>query len=1051
VINTEIAANAAKVIMDDAEIAANAAKVIMDDAKTAADDAKTIMDDAETAANDTKTVMDDAETAANDAKTVMDDAETAANDAKTVMDDAETAAEDAETVMDDAETNADAAVIAKDDAYNTAYNTAYNIAILAGDTPADADIAATGAALADVDYINASALSDTATITHNNAITASDSANSDLVAATTASGLADTAFTNATTAFGLADTAFTDATTASGLADTAFTDATTASGLADTAFTDATTASGLADTAFNDAATAFGIADAAYNDAETASDQADIAYLDAEAAVVLANAAFTAATSVSGLADTAFTDATTASGTANANLDVANAEYDAAEEARDLASAAWNLENDAYLLLEFARGEAYDAHLAAKGIYDTKQTQFITDDAALTAAEAALSDASNAVVDILYFNYMELSGIEADKTVRWIRGEAGITDYRSREFDWYNDGTTQTWRLGDIIHSTPVVVASPRDRHDIVNGDETYAAYVDQYYNRRHVVYVGANDGMLHAFNAGFWNDKNKEFDTDNGFANSGTSSVTSHPLGSELWAYVPKAVLPHLQWLTSPSYAHTYYVDGEAETYDVNIFADDATHPNGWGTILVVPMRFGGGEFSVDTDNDGIDDEVLRSSISIFDITDPEVAPNLLAEISNPELGFTTSKPTLVKARLPATNGLFATPSAERWLLAFGSGPNVLDTATSTETAKLFLYDLETLSLVSGYAPLDLVDANSYVGSISSVDWNADYVDDALYFGVNSGLDEKDSESAITETGRLARVRFSSNDLENFNEDTWLSTRLGADASGAATLINTERTMLGAPITMQDDNGRHWIYGGTGRLLVAADNASDKQQRYYGVMEPVDGNNEEELTPVNASTLEDVTNIRVFTNGEVDRSGSTFQIPSGTDIANFSQFENAISAEKLGWYHDLTYNGADKPSGRNINGSTRFKSLIFYTEYVPSGDECIPEGESELHAVHYKTGTATPFDVIGTDATTTKDTSGTNEGELVLAGLELGKGLASAPTVIVNNAGTSSNSAGTLAIQLGTGELKLINFGESGSKGGRESWREIEMDGMDL
>jgi type IV pilus assembly protein PilY1 len=256
---------------------------------------------------------------------------------------------------------------------------------------------------------------------------------------------------------------------------------------------------------------------------------------------------------------------------------------------------------------------------------------------------------------------------------------------------------------------------------------------------------------------------------------------------------------------------------------------------------------------------------------------------------------------------------------------------------------------------------------------------------------------------------------------------------------------------MLGAPITTQDNNGRHWIYGGTGRLMVAADNSSDKQQRYYGVMEPINVSNEETLATVNVSTLEDVTNIRVFTNGEVDRNGSTFQIPSGTDITNFSQLENAISAEKSGWFHNLTYDGADEPSGRNINGSARFRSLIFYTEYVPSDNVCIPEGQSELHAVHYKTGTATPYDVLGVDATITKDTTGNNEGELVLAGLELGKGLASAPTVIVNNAGSSSNAAGTLAIQLGTGELKLVNFGEGGSKGGRESWREIEMDGMDL
>src|SRR4030095_12001516 len=65
--------------------------------------------------------------------------------------------------------------------------------------------------------------------------------------------------------------------------------------------------------------------------------------------------------------------------------------------------------------------------------------------------------------------------------------------------------TTRVWKLGDIISSTPVVVGAPRERYDVLYGDTTYGAFFKRYKDRRQVAYVGANDGMLHAFNAGFY------------------------------------------------------------------------------------------------------------------------------------------------------------------------------------------------------------------------------------------------------------------------------------------------------------------------------------------------------------------------------------------------------------------------------------------------------------------------------------------------------------------------------------------------------------------
>jgi hypothetical protein len=756
-----------------------------------------------------------------------------------------------------------------------------------------------------------------------------------------------------------------------------------------------------------------------------------------------------AATAAETTMNTAYSDLESAELQLNSNRTSMNDAFDAVyDPAYSQAISNGMTESEAETIAK-ALAIADPDYQTANGVYENS---ILFHDLKLSEYQAALDAYNQATASVSQYDFQTYMGVtltEAEKVIRWVRGEDGISGYRSRAFDWTGDGLTEVWRLGDIIQSTPEVVGPPAQRYDITNGDPTYAAFVDRYAHRRHMIYVGANDGMLHAFNGGFWNDGDFSYEVDDAFTSStGTASVTAHPLGSELWAYVPKAALPHLQWLTSPTYAHTYYVDGEPTSYDVNIFDPDTDHPNGWGTILVVPMRLGGGLFSVDTDGDSVKETKLRSSISIFDISNPEVAPKLLAEISHEELGFTTSKPALMKARVPDSGGFSAT-STDRWVLAFGSGPNILDSATvsSLETAKLFLFDLETLSFVNNYDPYEFSTyTESYIGDVTATNWNSDYIDDALYFAINKGIDLS-TNTDNTERGRLQRMHLVS-DGATFDEAAWIpvspSTGTGTSVT-FSTLIDFERTSLGAPQTVRDNNGRRWVYAGTGRLMVADDNVSNMQQRFYGVMEPVDSSGNETRATVSASTLEDVTDIRVWTTGAVDNDGNPFEIPSGTGIESFNQLEHAISTHRSGWYRDLD-DSADS-TGRNVNGSAYFRKLLFFTEYTPNDDQCAPEGTSKAYALYYKTGTAANFDVIGTEV------DSDDSAELFVDEVDLGQGMASTPTIVNNSSGllSDSNGSGTLAIQLGTGELETINFKVGGAVNGRESWREISLDGIDL
>ena len=184
---------------------------------------------------------------------------------------------------------------------------------------------------------------------------------------------------------------------------------------------------------------------------------------------------------------------------------------------------------------------------------------------------------------------------EVNNIIKWIRG-LDQTGMRSRQVgvDLNHDGVAEssvTWRLGDVIHSTPTAVSRPNEGYHFLYRDNTYAAFVNQYQNRRHVIYFGGNDGMLHAVNGGFYDAPNHRFCR----SEDCMLETLAPELGAELWAYVPYNLLPYLKCLTDPDYLHQYFVDSSPRIFDVQIFNPDSVHPYGWGTILVVGMRFGG------------------------------------------------------------------------------------------------------------------------------------------------------------------------------------------------------------------------------------------------------------------------------------------------------------------------------------------------------------------------------------------------------------------------------------------------------------------------
>lgn len=157
-------------------------------------------------------------------------------------------------------------------------------------------------------------------------------------------------------------------------------------------------------------------------------------------------------------------------------------------------------------------------------------------------------------------------------------------------------------KLGDIVNSDPLYVGKTDSGYDSLLGSEgsSYPAFVTSKTSRPDMVYVGANDGMLHGFDAS---------------------------TGIERFAYVPADVYSNLPNLASVTYSHRYYVDGPANSGDVY-------YSGQWHTVLAGSLGAGG------------------RSIFALDITDPTAfsASKVLWEYTDVDLGFTFGQPVIAR-----------------------------------------------------------------------------------------------------------------------------------------------------------------------------------------------------------------------------------------------------------------------------------------------------------------------------------------------------------------------------------------------------------------
>ena len=249
--------------------------------------------------------------------------------------------------------------------------------------------------------------------------------------------------------------------------------------------------------------------------------------------------------------------------------------------------------------------------------------------------------------------------------------------------------------LGDIINSSPVIATNKANygwasAAGLTAAQRTsYTTYVAGKSTRNEHVFVGANDGMLHAF--------------DN--------------TGEESFAYIPNGVLSNMGRLAEPLYEHRYFVDGNLSLSDVLIGTD-------WETVLVGATGAGGRSvFGLNVSSPG----AFGASKVLWEVN----------SLTDADVGHVMGKPLIV----PTENG--------RWVAIFGNGYNsvngdpvlfVVDIATGAVVKKLAPDDG------------DAVNPNG-LGSISAIDTNGNGLVDTVYGGDLLGNVWKFDVSAVAES----------------------------------------------------------------------------------------------------------------------------------------------------------------------------------------------------------------------------------------------------------------------------------------------------------
>ncbi len=366
--------------------------------------------------------------------------------------------------------------------------------------------------------------------------------------------------------------------------------------------------------------------------------------------------------------------------------------------------------------------------------------------------------------------------------------------------------------MGDVVNSSPLYVKEPtkalyKDNDIAFKDGQKYSEYYNDHKNREAMIYLGANDGMLHGYEA---------------------------ETGKEKLGYFPEIVLPNLHKLAESEYQHQFYVDGTPSAAEVFDHVD-----NKWRTVLVGGLRRGGqGIYALDVTNPNfVNTDAAANSTALWEFDDSDSA----------DLGYTYSRPQIMRLN----DGKF--------YVVLGNGYNNNasdDSVSSSGDAVLYLLNIHDGSIVkslsTGVGIAEDPSGNGFANGLATV--TGLDVGTSSSTGMSVGYDRKiDYIYAGDLFGNVWKFDFSSSDPDDWllrtaqegvieNPLKLFTACAGADSTTHCIIgDNHNRQSITSPLKLHKlDNGHYIVLFGTGKLLelTDADTSNIGTQSFYGIVD---------------------------------------------------------------------------------------------------------------------------------------------------------------------------------------------------------------------
>ncbi len=540
------------------------------------------------------------------------------------------------------------------------------------------------------------------------------------------------------------------------------------------------------------------------------------------------------------------------------------------------------------------------------------QLDAISNASILTAREITTMGASDGVdfqwANLTAAEQADLQANAAGGTDPVARAQAKLEYIRG---DRSNEGAGYAFRardsrLGDMIHSSPIFVGVPRAGWPDGNGSNlfpnnsgsaAYSTFEADNASRAGRVYVGGNDGMLHAYD-----DAN----------------------GNESFAYIPGAVYSSaidsgLHHLTENDYAHKYYVDLTPTINDVYINMGAGTK---WKTVAVGGLGGGGrGIYALEMTNPST-------------LTAANAAERVLWEFTsddNPNLGYTYSRPMIVPVH--ATKSV-ASETVARWAAIFGNGYNA---DGGDGKGHLFIVFIEK-GIDGTWDSGDIIDIPVPAGSIAG---SGDCQDAA------SNCNGISSPTAVDLDGDSIADRIYAGDLlgnvwafdiSDSNTSNWGI----AHGSGAAPLfVAKDSASKPQPITMRPEVAKTpgisdtptnlpnvLVMVGTGQYLTDNDRLNGDTQTMYGVWDDDATGNKTRADLVAQTSTMPLTDWRLMSDNTV------------------------VYGTNDGWYYDFP-----DTRERSVTDTVLRGGILYFRTTIPSPEPCDAGGSGWFMALDIQNG----------------------------------------------------------------------------------------------